>query len=193
MIKYYDEQINFTKESAYFGNKQNIIAAFSVAKLCDIENDNIIAAMASFKPLQYRMELLSKKGNISFYNDSKATNAESSLNAIKQLKNIYWIAGGVSKSGGIELITENYLDNIKKVFLIGESQKYFAKQLEDENFYSYQSYETLEDALTDAISGAKDESDEINILFSPAAASFDMWKNFVERGKDFSRLCNTKK
>ena len=172
IINYYTEKILFPIDVKRFGNKQNILAAVTTAKLYHIANNHIIEAIKTFKPLPYRMEFLGKIRNINFYNDSKATNAESSLNAIKQLQNIYWIAGGIAKSGGINII-KDYLHNIRKIFLIGQSQEYFATQLAKYNFHSYSSFPTLELAVGNAILTADKEQQEINILFSPAAASFD--------------------
>lgn len=175
------------QDTTPFGNKQNILAAITSAKLCNIDHHDIINSLNKFKSLPHRMEFLGEMNNVSFYNDSKATNAESSLNAIKQLKNIYWIAGGIAKEGGIELIT-NHLDKVKKVFLIGESQKYFAQQLDEVGFKSYQFFSDLESAVKQAFLSAKRTNQTPNnILFSPSAASFDMWKNFVERGEAFRK------
>ena len=192
-ISYHGKIFKFPYDPSYFGNKQNILASITAANLCDISIDNAILALKTFKPLEHRMEFLGKIFNTNIINDSKATNAASSLNAISQLKNIYWIAGGVSKEGGIADILP-YLDRIHKIFLIGKSQNEFATQLDSKNYRNYSYYDNLDEAFFAALRAAQGDIKTLaknkiaNILFSPAAASFDMWQNFMARGTAFKKL-----
>ncbi len=170
-------------------NSQNILATYIIAKRYDISN--LQESLKSFKPLIHRMELLGTFNGAEIYNDSKATNAESSLNAIKMLENnIIWIAGGVAKEGGIEIILP-YLTQISKIFLLGESKKYFKNQLNDANYKNYCLISSLEEGL-EKISKINNLKN-YKILFSPAAASFDMWKNFMHRGDDFKKILKNHK
>ena len=86
--------------------------------------------MLDFSPLEHRFEKVLQFQNITIYNDSKATNADSTENALKQLDNILWIAGGVAKDGGIESL-KKYFTKINKVYLFGEAEQLFYNQIDN--------------------------------------------------------------
>ena len=180
-------------------NQQNIAFAFaSVYCLIKnhpqfIEHDSkqisqlILDQILQFKGLDHRMQLVSKINNINFINDSKATNAESTENALKTYKNIYWIVGGRPKEGGLSIL-KPYLKKIVKAYLIGESTESFANFFQ-QNKIDYEKCNELENAFNRSYSDAKMNSkNENNILLSPACASFDQWKNFEQRGNFFCDL-----
>ena len=108
---------------------------------------------------------------------------------MKSLKNIFWIAGGLSKSNGLKGV-ENHLLNVKRVFLYGQDRykilKSFKKKVIINEFLN------LDVAFEKAFELASKKTGEINILFSPACASFDQFKNFEERGKKFKLLVKKK-
>jgi UDP-N-acetylmuramoylalanine--D-glutamate ligase len=168
-------------------NAQNIAVAFANCFLSEINEENIIGAIRSFEGLSHRMKLIGKIDNINFINDSKATNAESTENALKSFENIYWILGGKSKDGGIEIL-EPYFPKINHAFLIGEASEEFAKVLDGKVEYS--KCGDLENAFKIAHKKAQNDKENIekNILLSPACASFDQWKNFEVRGDYFCKL-----
>lgn len=168
-------------------NAQNIAIAFANAFLSGIGETKIINAIKTFKGLGHRMELVGNIDNINFINDSKATNAESTENALKSYKNIYWILGGKAKEGGIKML-EPYFSIIEHAFLMGEASDDFAKTLDGK--VEYVKCQTLQNAFDIAYKKALSEkkSKQINILLSPACASFDQWKNFEERGEYFCKL-----
>ena len=121
-----------------------------------------------------------------FVNDSKATNADSAAKALASYADIYWIAGGKPKTGGIESLSE-YFPRIRKAYLIGEAAEEFAKTLEGKVPYEIDGVlSTAVDAATRdaAASGLK----EAVVLLSPACASFDQYPNFEVRGKAFTDL-----
>ena len=168
-------------------NAQNIAFAFANCFLSGIAETQIIDAIKGFKGLTHRMQFIRKIGNINFINDSKATNAESTENALKSFDNIYWILGGRAKDGGITGL-EQYFPKIKFAFLIGEAGEQFAKTLDGK--VPYLQCGDLDTAFKMAYQKAKNHSldCENNILLSPACASFDQWKNFEERGDFFIKL-----
>ena len=131
------------------------------------------------------MEFFLKKEKITFINDSKATNAEATLKALEHYKNIFWIVGGVSKSGGIEP-SLNYLGNVRKCFIIGESKNEFFNILNHKLECSISN--TIEKALEEIFNETINLSEEITVLLSPAAASFDQFENFEKRGQIFKKL-----
>jgi UDP-N-acetylmuramoylalanine--D-glutamate ligase len=167
-------------------NAQNIACAFANAFLSGIDEEQIIAAIKTFKGLKHRMQLVGSLNGINFINDSKATNAESTENALKPYQNIYWILGGIAKEGGIESLVP-YFSKIKYAFLIGQASDDFAKTLDGK--VQYFKCVDLENAFQMSYSKAlEDNAKEKNILLSPACASFDQWKNFEQRGDFFIKL-----
>ena len=146
----------------------------------------IIAAIKKFKGLRHRMQLLGNVDGINFINDSKATNAESTENALKSYENIFWILGGKQKEGGISSL-QPYFNKVAKAYLIGEATEEFAKVLSKNNV-EFAKCIDLKNAFNAAFLDAKKSGlKERNILLSPACASFDQWKNFEERGDYFCR------
>lgn len=174
-------------------NDQNMAFAFAIAYCHGLLNqkknleEKIINAIKKFKGLRHRMQLLGEIDGIKFINDSKATNAESTENALKAFDNIFWILGGVAKEGGITALTP-YFKKIHKAYLIGQATEDFAKTLA-ENSVNFEKCGDLETAFKKAVSDAKNISlSQKNILLSPACASLDQWKNFEQRGDYFCKL-----
>ena len=83
-------------------NWQNACMAYGAARAFGVDVPVIAAAMKSFPGLAHRMQQVARAGTIAFVNDSKATNADAAEKALASFENIYWIAGGIAKSGGIE-------------------------------------------------------------------------------------------
>ncbi len=173
-------------------NDQNMAFAFGIA-YCqslfqkEFQETKIISAIKKFKGLRHRMQLLGEIDGINFVNDSKATNAESTENALKAYDNIFWILGGVQKEGGIKSL-EPYFNKIQKAYLIGQASDEFAKTLSAHSV-NFEKCTDLNTAFKKAFLDAKTISlSQKNILLSPACASFDQWKNFEQRGDYFCKL-----
>lgn len=175
-------------------NMQNIAVAFAnvycvlhkIVEPRELEK-SIVAAINKFKGLRHRMQFLGQVDGISFINDSKATNAESTENALKSYENIFWILGGKAKDGGI-LSLEPYFKKITKAYLIGEASDQFAEVLQ-KNYVQFEKCIDLKTAFDHSFIDAKKSGlKEKNILLSPACASFDQWKNFEERGDYFCKV-----
>ena len=178
-------------------NHQNIACALAITCCHLIKKSQfspqkigqIIKIIEEFKGLKHRMQLIRKIDEISFVNDSKATNAESTENALKSYENIFWIVGGKAKEGGIESL-KPYFSKVKKAYLIGEASDEFAKIFE-KNSVNYEKCQTLKNAFERSLIDANSSNlIEKNIILSPACASFDQWKNFEERGDFFCKLVN---
>jgi len=172
---------------AKFGSNENLISAIEVAKFYNITHLIINEALKTYKSLPHRLEYLGEINNAVIYNDSKATNAESTKNALVKFSNICLILGGVAKSSGIKSL-KNHLKNVSSIFLIGEAKNEFAKELDQFNYQNYHKASSLDEAFKKALNFAKNSSEKVTILLSPACASFDMWQNFVERGNNFKKL-----
>ena len=169
-----------------FGNSQNLIAALIIAEMEGVDLGEVKPIIESFKSLEHRFEKVMTYKNLTIYNDSKATNAESTANALKQLDNVYWLAGGVAKEGGVSALSE-YFPQIKKAYLFGKAANLLKEQIGDdiETAIFDQDFKRL---IATCIEDALRETLPINILFSPSCASFDMFANYVARGHEFKKL-----
>jgi UDP-N-acetylmuramoylalanine--D-glutamate ligase len=168
-------------------NAQNAAAVFAAARALGLTPDKIASALKSFPGLVHRMEELGRKGAILFINDSKATNADATARALACFDNIFWIAGGRAKEGGIASLKE-FFPRIRKAFLIGEAAGMFAATLATAKV-PHVIAETLERAVALAVreaEAAKLARDVV--LLSPAAASYDQYPNFEVRGDEFRKL-----
>ena len=130
-------------------------------------------------------KLIFSNKRITCVNDSKATNAEATINALSKYKNILWIAGGIAKTGGITP-TLQHLKNVKKCYLIGNSKQEFFDTLNSK--ISCDILNNLESALKQIYKDTLNNENEITVLFSPGAASFDQFLNFENRGDTFKSL-----
>lgn len=164
-------------------NWQNAAAAAAAALSQGIAANVVAAGLKTFAGLKHRQELVTTVNNVSFVNDSKATNADATEKALLCYRNIYWIAGGQAKEGGIASL-ESLFGRVRHAFLIGEAADDFADMLEGK--VSFDLYEDMESAIEEAGELAlKEKLPGATVLLSPACASFDMFKNFEERGDIF--------
>ncbi|PCJ29066.1 MAG: UDP-N-acetylmuramoyl-L-alanine--D-glutamate ligase [Rickettsiales bacterium] len=166
-------------------NCENIAAAFAVCRAMGLKAGEIIQHIKSFGGLKHRMQFLGNIENISFYNDSKATNTNSAASSISSLDNVLWLAGGVFKEDNLKPLG-NSIKNIKKAYLFGESKLLFAEYLE--GIAEYKIYDNMEKAFYSAVRDAKIEGESANILLAPACTSLDQFKNFEDRGERFIQL-----
>jgi len=179
-----EEHIIDLKDCPLIGehNYQNVECSVIAAKLEGISNENIKKAIMTFKVPEHRLERFAEKGKTVFYNDSKATNPEASLVAIRSFidKDVVLIAGGRDKNTDLKEFDEACKKHIKTVILIGEAADRFEENLKSDGFENIIREETMQSAI--------DKSIELNpdvVLLSPACASFDMFSGYEERGKVF--------
>ena len=167
-------------------NAQNAACAIAACVAIGIDLAAIQKGLVSFPGLAHRMQQVGRKGPILYVNDSKATNADSAAKALGSFHDIYWIAGGKPKTGGIASLAE-FFPRIRKAYLIGEAAQDFAKTLDGKVDYDIVGVMSaaVDAATRDAeASGLK----EPVVLLSPACASFDQYPNFEIRGKAFTDL-----
>lgn len=142
--------------------------------------------MKSFPGLAHRMEEVARIGNVIFINDSKATNADAAAKALASFTSIYWIAGGIPKSGGIASL-KPYFRRIAKSYLIGQAADEFAHTIGGAT--PVEMCGTLDRAVVAAAAdAAREGKPEAVILLSPACASFDHYPNFEVRGDAFRKI-----
>lgn len=167
-------------------NWQNAAVAYGAARALGIAPEVIYGAMQSFGGLRHRLQMVAYIRGVRFINDSKATNADATSNALAPYENIYWILGGKAKAGGIETLGE-YFPKIAHAFLIGAAQEEFAATLEGK--VAYTCCGTLAVAVQKAAEMAwQEQKNNAVVLLSPACASFDQWKSFEHRGDAFCEM-----
>jgi len=166
-------------------NAQNAAAAYAAVRALGLSHDEIQAGLKSFPGLAHRMEEVGRKGRVLFVNDSKATNADAAAMALASFRDIFWIAGGRAKQGGIEPLRK-FFPRIRKAYLVGEAAADFAKTL---GSVAHEIVGTLERAVPLAAREAEASGlGEPVVLLSPACASFDQYPNFEVRGDAFREL-----
>lgn len=164
-------------------NRQNIATAYAACSANGISVEDFRNGLFSFRGLEHRQEFVASIEGVRYINDSKATNADSVEQAFKRYQKIIWIAGGRPKEDGIEKLIP-YFEKINYALLIGEAAEDWHKIL-NENHVKNEIVFTLEKAIKKAHEIAK--SGEV-VLLSPACASFDQFKSFEERGKQFKQM-----
>ncbi len=162
-------------------NWQNAAAAYAACFAHGLNHEQIAGAMQSYPGLRHRMQWLGEVGGVQFVNDSKATNADAAEKALMTYDNIYWIAGGVAKDGGIESLRQ-YFPKVKHAYLIGEAAQQFGITLKGTPTTVSK---TLDAAFAQAV---KDAPKGSAIVLAPACASFDQYANFEVRGDAFIAL-----
>ncbi len=166
-------------------NWQNAALAYAAVKPYINDTRAIISAIQSFPGLAHRIEDVGHQGKVRFINDSKATNADATARALAVFPDIYWIAGGKAKDGGIESLA-SYFPRIRKAYLIGDAAEDFAQTLDG---VPHEIVHTMENAVAAASADAAQSSaDAPVVLLSPACASFDQFRDFEHRGDVFRAL-----
>jgi len=168
-------------------NAQNAAAAYAACRARGVAPALIVEALRTYPGLPHRHEEVATIDGILFVNDSKATNAEAAETAIVRHEDIYWIAGGRAKEGGIDRL-EPHLDRIVHAYLIGEAAEAFGDFL-DRNEVPFSLCGTLDKAVDLAFQHALEDGEAAPVvLLSPACASFDQFENFEARGDAFKAL-----
>jgi len=168
-------------------NAQNAFAASEMARALGVSEAAIAEGIASYPGLPHRQQAIAEIGGVTFIDDSKATNADSAARAMGCYDHFIWIAGGVAKAGGIASLAP-YFSRVEKAFLIGQDAEAFAAALNLQNVANAV-VQSLETAVPAAFAEARAKK-IATVLLSPAAASFDQFKSFEERGEVFATLVN---
>ena len=171
-------------------NIENVLAASAVACIAQIKFEDISNGLKTFKGVEHRLEYVKETKNKIFYNDSKATNPEATIKAIEAIsemknKNITLILGGRDKKTNLNEMINVIKKNVNEVILYGEAKGRFQEELSKNSFKKLTIVKDLNDAVAISLKSNTDV-----ILFSPACASFDMFKNYEERGRIFKELVN---
>jgi UDP-N-acetylmuramoylalanine--D-glutamate ligase len=167
-------------------NAQNAAAAVAIGEALGLTMAQIMEAFISFPGLVHRLQPVDHFANLTFVNDSKATNAEASRHALAAYRNVYWIAGGRAKDGGLQGLEDSFSE-LRHAYLIGEAAPQFEQQLAQ---FSPRVAASNVGQLERAVFAAADQAladnlQEATILLSPACASFDQFESFEARGNAF--------
>jgi UDP-N-acetylmuramoylalanine--D-glutamate ligase len=168
-------------------NELNIAAAFAAFRCLDLSFIKYQDAIMSFKGVPHRLEWVRDIDGIKFYNDSKATNAASTVAALEFLKNknIFLIVGGDSKKLSMEPLKKYVTKNVSQLLLIGKDALIFKKLFKNLSKLKISMCNDLNHAVSEAFNHA--HSGDI-ILLSPACSSHDMYKNYIDRGEHFKKI-----
>jgi len=168
------------------GNIENMAFAYRIAKKLKINDKIIIKGLNKFKGLPHRQEIVFSNKKILCINDSKATSFDACLQSLLNYKKIYWIVGGLPKHQD-HFLLKNVKKRIVKAYIIGKNALFFKKQIGKSIPFSV-SY-NMQHAINNIYKDLKfNEHSKQTILLSPAAASFDQFDNFENRGNHFKDL-----
>ena len=185
VIRYEDSECDvFLKELALGGkhNVYNSMAAAIAAKVMDIDNSTIREALSSFKSVEHRLENVLSVGGVLYINDSKATNVDSAWYALEcQTRPVVWIVGGTDKGNDYASLVPLAREKVKAMICMGVDNAKFHASFEG---VVPQIHDVLSahDAVQLASRLAK--SGDV-VLLSPCCASFDLFKNYEDRGRQF--------
>ena len=173
-------------------NYQNIATALAATKtLVDI--DVALDAIKEFKPVEHRIEFIREIDNVKWYNDSASSSPTRTLSGLNAFtENIILIAGGYDKNLEYEPLAKPILEKVSTLILIGQTAEKIFDVVKKESEIQHKSINiNMCDSLEQTIDIAKKSAKKGDIvLFSPASASFDMFKNFADRGEKFKNLVN---
>jgi len=166
-------------------NKLNIMAAIACMQSAFPKFNQF--KINNLKNINHRLEWLKNKQGIDFYNDSKATNVNATITALKSFdkKNIFLIAGGDSKNQIIKPLEKYLKRTVSALYLIGQDAHIFEENFNFIKSLKITNYKLMKDAVLAAYEDA--ESGDI-VLLSPACASYDMYKDYKERGNEYKSI-----
>lgn len=169
-------------------NVENVMAAAAIAVNMNVPVEVIRETIKNFNSVEHRIEYVTTKNGVIYYNDSKGTNTDASVKAIEAMtKQTVLIAGGYDKGSEYDEWIEAFNGKIKKLILLGTTKQKIADTAKKHGYQDYEFVDTLGEAVKRASEIA--DSGEV-VLLSPACASWDMFKSYEERGKLFKEYVN---
>ncbi len=168
-------------------NMVNIMSAAMAALAVGVSNEQITKSLNSFKNAEHRLEEVAVTNGVMYINDSKATNVDAVKYALDAYeKPIIWIAGGVDKGNDYTQIDEVVYEKVRAVICLGKDNSKLKEHFKDKIEYVYESSD-----MFDAVKIAHEMSEYgDHVLLSPACASFDLFKNYEDRGQKFKQAVN---
>lgn len=166
-------------------NLENVLAAIAVAAIVGVDPAGIEATVKSFTALEHRLEYVATINGIAYYNDSKATNTSSTIKALQAFpgEKVVLIAGGRDKGTDLSEFVSRVKQNAASVILLGEASERFSQALTAGGFKQIHYVNSLEQAVE--LGGQLQQG---AVLLSPACASFDMFRDYEDRGRVFKDI-----
>ena len=169
-------------------NLENVLAAVLASKLMKVPNEVINKGVETFKGLEHRLEEVRRINGVLYVNDSKATTPDSTIKALDAFnEKIVLIAGGSSKNNDFSSMAKILKAKLRKLILMGDTAPDIANSALEQGYSDIVFASDLKDAVLLAKKVAR--SGDI-VLLSPACASFDMFKDFEDRGEQFKEIVN---
>jgi UDP-N-acetylmuramoylalanine--D-glutamate ligase len=165
-------------------NIYNSMASGIVAKVLELRNPEIRESMTSFKSIEHRLESVAVISGISFINDSKATNVNSTWYALESMtSDVILILGGVDKGNDYSMLKDLVKQKVKAIVCLGKDNRRIHDAFEDLVEVIVNTYSAQEAATVSYHLATKGDT----VLLSPACASFDLFKNYEDRGRQFKQ------
>ena len=163
-------------------NLKNAMAATTVANLLKIRKETIRKSLEHFQAVEHRLEHVLKINKVNYINDSKATNVNAAYYALDSMQSsTIWIVGGIDKGNKYEELFSLVNEKVKAIICLGKDNKKIFENFE--NLVEYiTEVKSMSEAVKEAYSIAKSND---SVLLSPACASFDLFKNYEDRGEQF--------
>ncbi len=163
---------------------ENLMAAWALCRRFSISKEQFLSAVKTFRKPPHRIEFVREIEGVSFFDDSKGTNIDAVIQAVKVMKGpVILIAGGVDKGASYLLWKDSFAGKVKKIIAIGEAAPKIYSELHP--YFNIKLADTLlsavQEAKTDAESGD-------SVLLSPGCSSFDMFRDYAHRGEEFQRF-----
>ena len=167
-------------------NYENVMAAVAAARFMNVPMELIREGLREFKPVEHRIEYVETINGVKYYNDSKGTNPDASIQAVKAMTGpTFLIGGGYDKGSEYDEWIESFDGKIKKLLLMGQTRDKIAACARKHGYNDLVFVESMEEAVEycyqNAVSGD-------TVLLSPCCASWGMFKNYEERGRIFKNL-----
>lgn len=164
-------------------NIENVLAAMAITSTYGVHSSTLTSVISEFRGVEHRIEYVATVRGVAFFNDSKATNVDSTIKAVHSFdQNLILILGGRDKGAPYDPLIRAMQSKVKHVLLIGEASERIAEAIDKE--FPFTRMPSLEDAVRE---GARiGEAGDV-VLLSPACASFDMFDNYEHRGRVFKK------
>lgn len=167
-------------------NYENVMAASAMALQIGVDIESIRKVLRQFQAVEHRIEYVTEKRGVRFYNDSKGTNPDAAIKGIQAMNRpTFLIGGGYDKQSEYDEWIDSFDGKVKKLVLIGQTKEKIARTAEEHGFTDYVFAESLEEAITICYENAV-EGDAV--LLSPACASWGMFPNYEVRGNIFKEF-----
>ncbi|MCB6201151.1 UDP-N-acetylmuramoyl-L-alanine--D-glutamate ligase [Extibacter muris] len=170
-------------------NYENVMAAVAMAAVYGVPMDRIRESIKAFKGVEHRIEFVTEKDGVAYYNDSKGTNPDAAIKGIQAMNRpTILIGGGYDKDSSYTEWIESFDGKVRRLILLGATKEKIAEDAKSCGFHDYTFADTFEEAV---LMSAEIAGPGEAVLLSPACASWDMFQNYETRGDKFKEIVNS--